>query len=262
MTGARLAGLGALGLACAAACNDWDLLSRNRGSSAAVTPTVHGAASANTAPDALSLTITKPPSAASGDLLVAFVTNQGGTYTATNGPTGWRIIDLAPEDGATTDRWVDTTGSRLRAFYKVAAAAEPASYVFSVSPVQGSHDMTGTIVAVSGANAADPINVANSQYNASATAACPAPVLMPTADRTLVLYACAAERGTNTGTNLPFVPPAGMTEQSSMESTGTYRTAEEIASAPQLHAAAITAQAMLNIAHASVGALVAINPAP
>lgn len=74
---------------------------------------------------ATSITINKPTSVSSGNLLVAFICHPDTNYTQrfTTLPSGWTLGSLTPIS-------TNQTGSLL-AYYKVAGGSEPASYTWS-----------------------------------------------------------------------------------------------------------------------------------
>ena len=98
-----------------------------------------------------SLTILKPAGVLAGDLMIITIA-QNGTAGLSN-PTcaGWTLIDGANLGGG-TNRW----GAVL---YKMAGAAEPANYTFTLDAQ--SNRTVGTIAAFSGVDAANPFDVAS-----------------------------------------------------------------------------------------------------
>lgn len=86
-----------------------------------------------------SITINKPASTTSGDLLIAVVgiNGNGADYTS----SGWTILNTA-NDG---NNW------GLRILYKIAGGSEPASYDFSCSG-DGGDGMAGFITRITGAS--------------------------------------------------------------------------------------------------------------
>lgn len=88
----------------------------------------------------------KPTGLAAGDVLLAFVSDYHNT--SITAPSGWVQI------GSTT---TDTSNDGHTAWYKVAGASEPTSYTFT----GGASYMVGSIIAYSGVDNNQPVNVWN-----------------------------------------------------------------------------------------------------
>ncbi len=96
------------------------------------------------------VTVTKPASTASGDLLLAYIhagTSASPSPTVTAVPTGWTQIAMIANSGG--GQYITA-----RLYYKVAGGSEPASYSWSLST--GS-TWIGTATRVTGANALMPL---------------------------------------------------------------------------------------------------------
>jgi hypothetical protein len=180
------------------------------------------------------------------DVLLAQITVRGGTGTTITAPAGWTLV-----------RRDDSTTTLAQAvFVLVAGASEPADYTWTFSPSQKA---SGGIIAYSGVNAAAPVNVHGGQANASSTSVTAPSVTTTVANARLVGFFGAAR-------DTLFTPPAGMTEQWDIASTGgaaTSRTASEEAD-EALGAAGATGTRVATAAAAAVniGQLVALAPAP
>jgi hypothetical protein len=214
------------------------------------TPVVRSV-SAATSTGAPSMSIAIPAGTAQNDLLVAFFGMEGGEHNSLAAPADWSVLP-------NMDYMVGTTGTRTHAFWKVAGAGEPASYLFTEMG-SSQQDLDGMIVAVVGADTANPIEAANGQLNPKSSS-CPSPSMSTTTDHTLLLYACAVEIGSSAVSSLPFAPPTDMSQLAAIQSTGTYQTGEETAWGGQA-TAGMTGQfaAMASCSSINIGLMVAIT---
>ena len=144
------------------------------------------------------LTINKPPATVTGDVMVATVAvRPSGSILVI--PAGWTLVRQTTTVGADTER--------VETYYKVATAAEPASYTWTVSSV-ASTGAVGGIIAFSEVDtlSLSPVNVEAGATTASSfTHATPA--VSTTVPNTMVVTAHAFPSVTSNWT-----PPAGMTE--------------------------------------------------
>jgi hypothetical protein len=163
---------------------------------------------------ATSITIARPPDALEGDLLLAVVGHQGGTARIMTPPAGW----IAVPNGD----YAQGTNARIRAWYRVASPFEPFSYTFTLTGGSG-QDTSGGILAVSGVEVDAPINASLGQVNATSSRSVTAPSIAPSVGNTLLVYGAAASFA---GT---FNPPAAMTEQFDVATSGTFRITTEAA---------------------------------
>jgi hypothetical protein len=162
------------------------------------TPAVRSVSSA-TADRGTSLTVAKPTGTTQGDLLVAVTAHQVGQFRSMSAPAGWSVVP-------NTD-WADGNNARIHAWYKLAGSAEPSSYVFQLTGGSG-QDISGGILAISGANQSAPVNSSNGQSNGpGASPSVTAPSVTTTLANTLLVFggACA--------NSYTYTPPPGMTEQ-------------------------------------------------
>jgi titin len=161
----------------------------------------------------LTLTITKPTSTASGDVLVAGIETLG-TATITP-PADWVLART------------DTSGSILRqAVFVHLAGSEAGPYQFAFSTSQGSAGVISSYVGVDGAA---PVDVSSGQVNASSTSIT-SPSVTTTVDALLITVSGLA-------TNATITPASGMTEQvevllSSGKSKSAIEMADDLKPAP------------------------------
>lgn len=214
------------------------------------TPIVRSVTS-TTATAAASLSIAIPPGTAQDDVLIAVLTIQGGSNQTLASPADWSVLP-------NMDWMVGPTGTRTHAFWKVAGASEPPSYLFTKGSGNPT-DINGMVVAVAGADSADPIEASDGQLNPPSPS-CPSHSLTTTTDHVLLLYACAIEIGSLPTSSLPFAPPVGMSQLAAIQSAGTYKSGEETAWGAQA-TAGVTPQfaATSNLSNGNIGLLVAIR---
>jgi hypothetical protein len=155
--------------------------------------------SSATANRTTSLTIDKPAGTVAGDLLVAVAAHQVGQFRSMSAPAGWSVVP-------NTD-WADGNNARIHAWYTIAGPAEPSSYAFQLTGGSG-QDISGGILAISGARQASPINASNGQSNGpGSSSSVTAPSITTSLANSLLLFggACA--------NSYTFTPPPGMFEQ-------------------------------------------------
>lgn len=130
-------------------------------------------------------------------------------------PTGWTMVP-------NTDQF-NGTAARTHAWYRLAGPSEPASYLFTETG-GSAYDMSGGIIAITGANQSFPINASGGQNNGTVMATpVPAPSITTTVANTLLVYGGACNVG------ITFTPPVGMSEQWDRSSSGQYRVTTETA---------------------------------
>jgi hypothetical protein len=153
--------------------------------------TFRAASSASTA--TTTLTITKPAGVALNDVMIAAIGVRPNTATVT-APAGWTLIRKVSQGTA--------TANQLDTYYKVATAAEPASYSWTLGANTGA---AGGISAFIGVDPSDPIDVENGAATASSTnVAAPTITTLSTNDMIVTAHTIASA--------VTFTPPAGMTE--------------------------------------------------
>lgn len=84
------------------------------------TPALRAVTSANNAGGATSLTISTPAGVVVDDVMVAAIAVRGGAATEITPPSGWITVNT-----------IDSGVLRMRVYYKVATAGEPASYTWN-----------------------------------------------------------------------------------------------------------------------------------
>ncbi len=157
------------------------------------------------------LTLAVPAGTVAGDVMVASVayrpcsnTSGGACSTTITPPSGWTLVRAV---NTTTGAGTAGYGSRLLIYYRVATAAEPASYVwyFGGTPVHAG--AVGGIVSFSGVDTANPIVAEEGQVTASSsTHTAPSVNTGTVAGGMLVTSHAVNSSGT-------WTPPAGMTER-------------------------------------------------
>jgi len=203
--------------------------------------TFRSAASAQN-PTATTLTIGRPAGVVAGDVMVAGIGIRGAPAVAT--PAGWTLIR--------TDAAGTYTTQAL--YYRVATAAEPASYTWSFSQ---SVPAAGGISAYQGVSTANPVNASGGTGTNSTTVSILAPSITTTVPGAEVVGFFSIG-GTNS-----ITAPAGMTERAEASSTaGSNHATWETSDFTQPTAGATgTRTATGTNAHPNVGALVALTPA-
>ena len=136
------------------------------------------------------LTIPKPANVAEGTLMVSCVALNGGTVTATGAPAGWTRLAAA----------TSIANPKVYGFYKVATAAEPASYSWTTTSTTSG----GGIATYSGAAGLD--TAATTAAGAAASSGTVPAVTTTTANAMLV--GCMS---VNSG-SVTLTSPAGMTQ--------------------------------------------------
>jgi hypothetical protein len=190
-----------------------------------------------------SITVTRPPGTAAGDLMLAsVVVNDDDPLTA---PAGWSLVRQ------------DTVADALRQniYVKVAGGAEPGSYTWTLP---GDRRVAGGITTYSGADPADPVDVHSASTYAAPTTAVTAPSVTTTGtDTRLVHFAAVNAEGT-------LGAPSGMTERWEAASPRTASTRDALASssdAPRPVAGPTGPRtATASQPGRAVGALVALRP--
>jgi len=206
--------------------------------------------SADNGAGSTTLTIARPTGLAADDVMIAAIAVRGGSTTGITPPAGWALVPggTNPIDNGTT--------LRLAVYYKVATAAEPASYTWTFSALQKA---SGGIQAYVNVDPANPIDVALGQATPSSNFHS-TPSVTTTFDGTMLVASFAAATG-----NTSWTPQtAGLIERYEDQSTGggaSTRTTSE--GTEQLQAAAgPTGVKTSRVGRAAVGAahIVALAP--
>ena len=188
------------------------------------------------------LVVPRPATYATGDLLLASVAIRGSS--AGTPPAGWTLI----RD--------DANGANLRhvTWWKIATAAEPATYTFTFS---AGRLAAGAIHAYGGVHPTNPIDVSSGSVNASSTSLTASGVTTTAANDRLVAFYSTAISPTVT-------PPAGMTERGEQAGTAPSRLTLIEGSDQALGAAGATGNrvATASAATISLGQLIALRAAP
>ena len=151
-----------------------------------------------------SITINRPAGTVSGSLLLAQIAVRGGTTQTITAPAGWTLV---PTNGR-----VNSGVTLAQAiYYRIAGAAEPASYQWTFS---SSARSTGIILRYSGTHATTPINVSDGLAAGSGTVITAPTVTTTVANTRLVAFFSHANSAGSLTT------PAGMTSRSNGNSGG------------------------------------------
>src|SRR5437588_7269304 len=135
-----------------------------------------GCATASTS-SGLALTVTRPASVATGNLMIAQVTlRNNDTITA---PIGWTPIGNLRTSGATLQQ---------RIYYRVADATDTAASTYAWSWAPTTSDATAAILAYSGVDATSPFDVTPSDNSGSSTSASATGVTTTQANDMLIAF--------------------------------------------------------------------------
>lgn len=109
------------------------------------------------------ITLNTPSGVAAGDVLLAFMGNNGAA-TGMTAPTGWSVVN--PTSVNTGGSGTDNVTAFC--FYKVAGSSEPASYTFTSS---SGDFLEGMLIAYAGVDNTSPINASGAVTPAASTTA-------------------------------------------------------------------------------------------
>lgn len=169
------------------------------------------------------LTITKPASVASGNLLFAAIAYNGGTDSTVSTPSGWTFI--ATKDNGTT--------SGVRTYYKVAGGSEPASYSWTITCGTFTPWASGGIINYSGIKAS-PLDVSTTNSGVGTSAS--TNTVTTTAANDLVLHVYS------TDADATFSTPTGTTELFDITNPGGVSASISVASEIKATAGTTTAR--------------------
>ena len=149
------------------------------------------------------ITVTKPAGTLSGDVMLASVSVVSNASTVAT-LAGWTLLLSTNQTGTNT--------SRLYTFYRIAGAAEPASYIWTVSGAN-----IGAVAAIASFTGVDislsPIDASAGQTTASSlTHTAPSLTTTVAGDMLVTVHEFASARN--------WTPPAGMTERVDRASQG------------------------------------------
>lgn len=172
-----------------------------------------------------------------GDLALVLVSFGGGSgITLSNLPSGYTAVP--------NTRINSTTTFGTEVYYKILAGTESGSITWTLS---GSQNNSSQMYVIRGANQVNPINISNSQANAS-SATVTAPSITTTVDGCmLVFFGTVAAVAT-------YTAPSGMTERLDANSTETAELLTTTQGASGTKAATATS------AGVNTGILVAVTP--
>jgi hypothetical protein len=165
-------------------------------------------------------------------------------------PAGWSLVPNSD--------WADGNNARIHAWYRLAGPAEPSSYVFQLTGGSG-QDISGGILAISGASQTTPINASNGQSNGpGASIPVTAPSVTTTLANTLLVF------GGGCANSYTFTPPPGMAEQWDRGSTSSNgKVSTETATQPIASVGATGIRvATLSNSCRNVAINIAVAPAP
>lgn len=149
------------------------------------------------------LTVSKPASFATGQLLVFVITQDGGALTSLTAPTGWTALSAV----------VDISSQRVKAFYHVFDSGDPASWNF---PYDGGSSIAGALFRITGADTTPTIVAATNSSNSN-TATMDSPSVTPTGTDDVLLCTYSNQGGAHT---LVYTVPSGMTNLGSSQVAG------------------------------------------
>jgi MSHA biogenesis protein MshQ len=157
------------------------------------------------------LTINVPAGTALDDVMIASVTvrpcsaTSGAACTVTVGtPAGWTLIRSVDQ---TTGGGTGGFGNRLLVYQRVAGAAEPASYTWSIAGAPSHAGAAGAILGFSGVDTASPIVAEAGQATASSFNHAAPGIDTGTQINTVLVSSHSANSAAS------WTPPAGMTER-------------------------------------------------
>ena len=195
------------------------------------------------------VTVSKPTGTASGDVLLAIVTNRGANAAPSTVPSSWTLLDSA---GSSTG---DIMWAGL--YYLVAGGSEPADYTWS-----GFTDScSGGMIAVSGADTSAPFDVHAVRYNA-AGATGTAGITTTLADTLVVSgYGSYDNNSVTQNSWACATDPASLTHRLESTSSGGNDSAVGAATAAKATAGATGASSYtFSASRSSVGFLLAVAP--
>lgn len=169
---------------------------------AATSITLRSSSKAYNLSDPVSLSVTKPAGATTGDILVAFVDIKGNHTLST--PSGWTAIRAAEASGSANG------DSKLYSFWRLATASEAASYTFTQD---GGGDIAAVITCWTGCDTTSPID-ASGGSNATSGSTISAPSVTTTGANRMLVCGFGFNPGQTNTTVYSISPPSGMTEPS------------------------------------------------
>jgi hypothetical protein len=151
------------------------------------------------------VTVNKPASLTTGDLMLASVAVHGGISAVVSSvPSGWTLIGSTTNDASVT----------LLSYWKIAGGSEPGSYQWVIN---GQTTAEGGITRYTGTDTSYPIDAAAGNTGLGTTATTSA-ITTTTASDTIVTLFAVDEGKTNTSGSY-FGTPTGMTERYDVSNT-------------------------------------------
>ncbi len=216
-------------------------------SASATTPAVNAgiafrAATTASVKNATTLTIARPTSAQSGDLLLASIDVANAPAVAA--PAGWTLV-LSTGTAA--------NGIAKNTYWHTLGSGEAASYSWTFTSAQNA---AGVMAAYSGVDATAPIDASSGQTSASGTAVAAPSVQVTSAGSRLVSLVGVAG-------NVTVSPPTGMTERGEVAGgAGATKTVSEASDAPIGAGATGAKTATASRSAPAVAQLVVLRPSP
>ncbi len=191
-----------------------------------------------------SITVSKPSSTVTGDVMVAQVAIAGGPDPSTiTPPSGWTTLAVVRNAGNVTQG----------VYYRRATSADTTTYTWSYSKGKS----VAGVTSYSGVHRVDPVNVHGSQISSSASTSVTAPSVTTTRDNVRLVGFFAAVGGGS------FTPPTGTTERYDVNTGGGGSThvSASVAGQDFLSAGSTgTRTATFSLSSYGIGHLVALAP--
>ncbi|MCC7302872.1 MAG: T9SS type A sorting domain-containing protein [Bacteroidia bacterium] len=160
------------------------------------------------------VTLTKPTAVVQNDLMIAAIHMGWCNGSVITAPVGWTLLASTINTGSGCGS--GNTTPQLVTFYKIAGPSEPVTHIFTGN---ASQYLVGCIVAYSGVNTANPIDVFSSYGAQDACANIVANgVFTSSPNKRLVgIFFCSVNNSLNN-----IVPPNSMTERVDVGTTGNH----------------------------------------
>jgi hypothetical protein len=183
-----------------------------------------------------SVALSKPASAEEGDILIASISDNGGTAASVTPPADWSLVGTRQTSGT-------TLGNSIYRY--IVPPSAPVTHTFNVT---GAANVAGVIDAYH--NVLD-VQAVGSQVNASSTSIV-APSISPASPNSMLVFVGAV------AANTTVTPPSGMTEDANTEQATTGVTTEIAHSTPTASGATGTRTATAGSAGVNIGTLLSL----
>jgi len=195
------------------------------------------------------ITVAKPTSTASGDLLIAHLVVQSATAS-------WTGLD-----GFTSIAEVQGSGMASRICYKVADGTEPDPFTFTVSAAGSGLAKLATVSRITGArrNTSLVISANSGQANASSTTVTATTVTPVEANSLLMFFACNGDSKTHSGYAIATSNPSWTEIIEGTQSTLSFASAYALR--PEITATG-SGTASLSAAAANIGQMIVVSEMP